>query len=114
MKDLITIRIYFESGQKIEEQTFWRKFFSPDFSSELIKRAKSFGIEQVIHLHVSKGYVNNQKINWGVSEIRHYSHPHLIEIIDTEAKINQFLEEQKLLIQGIKVIIVKSEVLIKQ
>ena len=113
MKDFITIRIYFEYGQKIHSQTFWKKMFSSDFSTELMKRAQVFGLKQVLHLNVNKGYLINQKVNWGTHEIRHYKHPHLIEIIDSESKINQFLEEQKELLHETNILVVKNEVLMK-
>lgn len=113
MKDLITIRIYFEYGQKVNHQSFWKKIASSDFSTELMKRAKAFGLQQVLHLNVTKGYFNDQKINWGISEIRHHKHPHLIEIIDSEFKINQFLNEQKNFLQEAEILIVKNEVIIK-
>tara|TARA_R110002049_G_scaffold308805_1_gene514138 strand:- start:2743 stop:3084 length:342 start_codon:yes stop_codon:yes gene_type:complete len=113
MKDFITIRIYFEYGQKVKDHSFWKKLYSSDFSTEIMKRAKAFGLHQVLHLNVSKGYLANQKINWGMNEIRHYKHPHLIEIIDTEEKINQFLEEQKNLLQTATILLVKNEVLMK-
>ncbi|MGO3183341.1 MAG: DUF190 domain-containing protein [Aequorivita sp.] len=111
MKDLITIRIYFEYGQKINHESFWNKMFSSDFSAELMKRAKAFGLHQVLNLNVNKGYLNNQNINWGTNEIRHYKHPHLIEITDSESKINKFLNEQKNMLHETKVLIVKNEVL---
>lgn len=113
IKNLITIRIYFENGQKIKNQSFWKKLYSSDFSTELMKRAKALGLKQVLHLNVSKGYFNSQEINWGVSEIRHFKHPHLIEIIDGEAKINQFLKEEQRLLQESSILMVKNEVLIK-
>lgn len=113
MKDLITIRIYFEYGQKIQDHSFWKKLYSSDFSTELMKRAKAFGLHQVLHLNVNKGYLDNQKMNWGVSEVRHYKHPHLIEITDAEEKINQFLEEQKNLLQATSILLVKNEILLK-
>lgn len=113
MKNFITIRIYFEYGQNVKDHSFWKKLYSSDFSTELMKRAKAFGLHQVLHLNVIKGYLDNQKINWGVNEIRHYKHPHLIEIIDTEEKINQFLEEQKNLFQTTTILLVKNEVVIK-
>ena len=113
MKALITVRIYFEYGIKIQHQSFWEKMYGSDFSSELMKRAKAFGLHQVLHINVSKGYLNNQNIKWGTSEIRHHKHPHLIEIIDTELKINQFLNEEKTLLEETKVLIVKNEVIIK-
>jgi len=113
MKDYITIRIYFEYGQKIKDHSFWKKLYASDFSIELMKRAKKFGIHQALHLNVRKGYLNNQKVNWGFSEIRHCKHPHLIEIIDSEVRINQFLREQKHLLEGVTILMVKNEVLIK-
>lgn len=113
MKNFITIRIYFEYGQKIKNISFWKKIYSSDFSAELMKRAKAFGLHQVLHLNVIKGYLNNQNINWGTNEIRHYKHPHLIEIIDSELKINQFLEEQKELLHETKILVVKNEVIMK-
>ena len=113
MKDSITIRIYFENGQKISAPSFWKRIFSSDFSTEVMNRAKAFGLHQVLHLNVSKGYLNNQQINWGRSEIRQFKHPHLIEITDSEFKLNQFLKEQKNFLQETKILIVKSEVSMK-
>jgi PII-like signaling protein len=113
MKDLITVRIYFEYGQKIDQQSFWAKLYASDFSRELLKRAKAFGLHQVLHLIVNKGYLNNQKINWGTNEIRHYKHPHLIEITDSESRINQFLDQEKHILQQTKVLFVKNEALLK-
>lgn len=113
MKDLITIRIYFEMGQKIDKTTFLKKIFPTDFSAELMKRAKNFGMSQVLHLHVSKGYLDHQDINWGISEIRHHKHPHIIEIVDSEEKINAFLEAEKTLLNDTHIIIVKNNILLK-
>jgi PII-like signaling protein len=111
MKNLVTIRIYFEYGQKIKNQSFWKKLYASDFSTELIKKAKGFGLEQVLHLNVSKGYLNNQKVFLGTNEIRHSKHPHLIEITDSELKINKFLDAEKNLFHETKLLIVKNEVL---
>lgn len=113
MNDFITIRIYFENGQKIKNLSFWGKLNSSNFSSEVMRRAKAFGLHQVLHLNVNKGYLDNQQINWGIGEIRHLKHPHLIEIIDSEIKINRFLEEQKDLFEAIRILMVKNEVLLK-
>ncbi len=113
MKDLVTIRIYFRYGHQLKNQSFWKKLFSPDFSTALMKSAKNFGLEQVLHLNVTNGYLDNQEINWGMNEIRHHKHPHLIEITDSEIKINQFLATHKESLEVTKVFIVKSEVLLK-
>lgn len=113
MKNFITIRIYFEQGQKIENQSFWKRIYSSDFSSELMKRIKAFGLHQALHFNVNKGYLNEQKINWGVSEFYLYNHPHVIEIIDSESRIHQFLEEEKKLLAATTVLLVKNEVVFR-
>ena len=113
MKELTTIRIYFEHGQKIKHDTFWKKIFLSHFSTEIMKSAKAFGLEQVLHLDVTNGYLDNHEISWGINEIRHHKHPHLIEITDSESKINAFLAKHKELLEETKVFIVKSEVLLK-
>ena len=113
MKNFITIRIYFEYGQKINNQSFWKKLYASDFSTERRKKAEAFGLEQVLHLNVSKGYLNNQKVNLGTSEIRHSKHPHLIEITDAELKRKEFLDAEKDLLQDTQILMVKNEVLVK-
>ncbi|WP_335965946.1 hypothetical protein [Galbibacter sp. PAP.153] len=112
MNNIITIRIYFEYGQKIKDRSFWKKIYAPDFSTELIKRAKALDLYQVLNINIGKGYFNKEKINWGIGETRHYNHPHLIEITDNEKKISAFLEQEKALLLKTNVIIVKNEILV--
>ena len=88
------------------------KNISSDFSTELMKRAKAFDLMQVLHLYVRKGYFDNQRIEWGVTEMQNFKHPQIIEITDSEAKINQFIDEQKELLHDCNTLIVKNEVLI--
>lgn len=49
-------------------------------------------------------------MNWEIHEIRRYKHPHLIEITQSESKINEFLDEEKSLLQETNVLVVKNEV----
>lgn len=113
MKTLTTLRIYFEYGQKMKNSSFWKRHFGADFSEELMKRAKNFRLQQVLHLNVNKGYLNDQSVHWGKHEIKHYKHPHLIEIVDSEEKINQFLDEEQAFLQAAKIVLVKNTVLLK-
>jgi len=112
MNDLTTIRIYFEYGQKVKNLPFWKRL-NYDFATEIIKKAKLQGLDQIINFSVSKGYFEKQKINWGNSEIKHFNHPHIIEITDSEEKLNIFLHQEKEFLKGIKILIVKNEVVLK-
>lgn len=114
MKQLTTIRIYFEYGQKANETSFWKKMTSSDFSTEIIKRAKALNLEQVLSFNVTKGYFNKGKIHWGVSEITNFRHPHVVEIIDTDEKISNFLQKEKELLEKSTVFMVKNEVLLNK
>ncbi|MEH6407641.1 MAG: DUF190 domain-containing protein [Leeuwenhoekiella sp.] len=112
MTNLITVRIYFEYGQKIKNVSFWKKLSSADFATELIKKAKAFDLDQAINFTVSKGYFEKGKIYW-TSETNHFKHPHVVELTDTEEKIDEFLKQEKSLLAETKILIVKSEVILK-
>lgn len=113
MKNHITIRVYFEYGQKIKNLSFWNRLKAGDFASELIKKAKAFDLEQALNFNVSKGYFEKGKIHWGISETRHFKHPHVVELTDTEDRINNFLQHQKGLLEETKIVLVKSEIQLK-
>ncbi len=67
----------------------------------------------MLYLNVSKVNFESQKINSSTIEIQYFKHPHLIEIVDTTSNVNQFLETQKNFLEGVQVMIVKSEVLVR-
>lgn len=111
MNELITIRIYFQYGQKIKNLPFWKRINS-DFATEIIKKAKSHDLDQVLNFGVSKGYFDKKKIKWGHSEIKHFNHPHIVEITDSEEKLNFFLDQEKQFFEGVKILLVKNEVIL--
>jgi len=110
MKNKTTIRLYFEYGKKAKGLSFWQRIWNNSFSTELLKRAKAKGIEQVICFNVTKGYLQNQPIQWGITEIVSAKHPQCIEMSDLESKIISFLNEQKQLLDKQKIILVKNEI----
>lgn len=110
MNKKVTIRLYFEYGKKAKGLSFWKRIWNNSFSSELLKRAKTSGIEQVICFNVTKGYLQNQSIQWGITEIPSSKHPQCIEMTDIESKITSFLDEQKQLLDKQQIILVKNEI----
>ncbi|PIB35528.1 hypothetical protein BFP72_09055 [Reichenbachiella sp. 5M10] len=112
MKDFITVRIYFENGQKIHSQSWWKNLFASDFATQLLKHAKASDLQQALHLHVDKGYFDKGKIQWASGEIRHFKHPHIIEITDTKSKVHGFLDQHKALLQAASPVLVKNETLL--
>lgn len=113
MKELVTIRIYFEYGKKLKDVSFWKKMHASDFASELLKRAKALHLYQAIHFNVTKGYLNQEAIKWGLSDIKPARHPQVIEITDTAEHIEQFLKQEKELLEDSSILIVKTACLLK-
>lgn len=110
MKNKTTIRLYYEFGKKAKGLSFWKRIWNNDFSTELLKRAKEKRIEQIICFNVTKGYLLNQPIQWGITETVSAKHPQCIEMTDFESKITSFLNEQKQLLDKQKIILVKNEI----
>ena len=110
MKEIVTLRIYFEYGQKTKGHSFWKKLHSGGFDRELLKKAKAFDLHQVLNFTVSKGYFNHAEIQWGQSESMHFRHPQVIEILDTEIKIMDFIKKEEILLQETKLVMVKNEI----
>ncbi|WP_373056679.1 DUF190 domain-containing protein [Zunongwangia sp. H14] len=111
MSDLVTIRIYFEYGEKMKNLSFWKRI-NFDLAAEIIKKAKAHNLDQVLNFNVSRGYFEKKKINWGYSEMKHSNHPHVVEITDTQEKLNAFLDKEQLLFEGVKILLVKNEVVL--
>ncbi|WP_372756185.1 DUF190 domain-containing protein [Labilibaculum sp.] len=112
MKDFVTLRIYFEHGQKAKGHSFWKKLHAPAFDREILKRAKAFDLYQVLNFNVSKGYLNGAAIQWGHAESLHFRHPQVMEIIDREEKIMAFVKQEESLLKETKLLLVKNEMLV--
>lgn len=94
---------------KSKTEFFLGKINSPNLTLEIIKRAKKAELYQVLNFSVSKGYLHQGKINWGLHDHPHDKHPHIIELIDTEEKIELFLKNQENLLNGALLFMVKEK-----
>ncbi|WP_435136209.1 DUF190 domain-containing protein [Formosa sp. A9] len=113
MNTLTTIRIYFEYGKTLKNVSFWKKLHAADFASEILKRAKANNLKQALQFNVSKGYLNQANIHWGHTEVKQAKHPQIIELTDTQERIEQFLNSEKALLEDTMVVMVKNEIVMK-
>lgn len=104
-----TLRIYYNAECKAPGLTFWQKVWDSSYSTCLIKKAKEYDIAQVICFNIPKGYLDNQSIQWGMSEVKNVKHPQCVELVDSEEKIRMFLECEKELLSQAKTVLVSSE-----
>lgn len=92
MNNMVTIRIYFEYQAKAVGLTRWQELFNDSLAYQLIKICKAQNIQQVIFFNVTYGYMNQQAIQWGISDLPSPNHPQCIEVSDNSDKINSLLE----------------------
>ena len=109
MENNITIaRLYFNYGQSIKGQSFWKNIWNNSLSDFLIKKAKESNIEQTNLFIAKAGYLNYQSIKNNISEMPALNNPVCIELIDNDTKINQFLEINKVNLKEVKIIIINE------
>lgn len=112
MNDMETIRIYFESKTKAVGLTRWQRLWNNRLSSQLIKMCKSLDMKQVICFDITAGYLNHQRIQWGISEVPTPQYPQCIEITDTPEKIAVFEEYAKAILQVAQIYHVEKQELV--
>jgi PII-like signaling protein len=107
MENNITIaRLYFNYGQSIKGQTFWKRLWNNSLSDFLLKKAKESNIDQATLFTAKAGYLNYEDIKNNISEIPPLKNPVCIELVDNDNKIKQFLELNKENLKEVKTIII--------
>ncbi|WP_213197394.1 DUF190 domain-containing protein [Cloacibacterium caeni] len=112
-KSTVIVRIYFEYGASVKDQSFWKRLWNNSLGEFLLKKARESNIEQANIFIAKSGYLNYKNISYNISELPALKNPACLELIDNENKINQFLKLNKDLLKQAKIILVQpsSEIL---
>ncbi len=107
-------RIYMPQYVKVKDPSasWWKKVFDPSLATFILKRAKSFQIEQCIHQPVFAGYMHKERLAYNISEVTPPSLPRCIELVDTREKIESFLKEIRNYLSECKVVVFDAVVLV--
>jgi PII-like signaling protein len=109
--DNITVRIYFEQGQKIKGLTFWKKLFYNSFSHYILKAAKEADIKQAISFHVTAGYLaHHSRIRIEHPEALSLKHPQCVELLGEKEKIYFFINKHKSQFHSNQIVIVEDKI----
>lgn len=108
-KNITVLRIYFRNGQKAKNLNFWQKLWNNNFGQHLLKKAKEIGIEQANIFTAKTGYLDNDKINYNISEIPAYKNPVCLELIDQNEKLKLFIEQNKVELSEANVILLNND-----
>lgn len=103
------LRIYFSYGQKAQNLTFWQKMWNNNLGQQLLKKAKELNIEQANIFTAKAGYLDNEKINFNISEIPPNKNPVCLELIDQPEKLKLFIEKHATELSEANVILLNND-----
>ena len=106
--NISVLRIYFRYGQKAQNQSFWQKLWNNNLGQQLLKKAKEMNIEQANIFTAKAGYLNNEKINFNISEIPPSKNPVCLELIDQHEKLKSVIEQNQENLKEVKIIVLNS------
>lgn len=109
-QNLSIARIYFRHGQKVKEQSFWKRLLSTNLGQQLLKKAKESDIYQAAIFTAKAGYLQGDPIITHISEIPSHYNPVCLELLDTESNLKNFLTSNKDLLTDTHVIFLKETV----
>jgi PII-like signaling protein len=108
-ENISVLRIYFRYGQKAENLSFWQKMWNNNLGQQLLKKAKELNIEQANIFTAKVGYLNNEKINYNISEIPPNKNPVCLELVDQQEKLKLFIEQHKAELSKVNVILLNND-----
>lgn len=106
--NISVLRIYFRYGQKAQNQSFWQNLWNNNLGQQLLKKSKEMNIEQANIFTAKAGYLNNEKINFNISEIPPSKNPVCLELIDQHEKLKSFIEQNQENLKEVKIIVLNS------
>ena len=106
---MTVLRLYFHYGARTRKQGFFAKFRAPSLGTDLLTKAKDFGIEQVILHRVSAGFLKGDILRKDIFEVPPDRLPQCIELIDQEEKLRLFLETYPLSPEEVRVVLLRAE-----
>lgn len=107
MENNVTIlRIYFDYGQSVKEQSFWKRFRNSSLSNLLLKKAKEVNIKQANLFTAKSGYLNYETIKIYNSEMPSSKNPMCLEVIDNDKNIKMFIQQNKELLESTMIVLV--------
>ena len=94
-QNITSVKIYFNYGQHVKGQSFWKKLWSNNLGQVLLKNAKEMGIRQATIYAVKAGYLHSDSISINNAEFIMDKQPVCLELFDLPEKLESFLEKNK-------------------
>ncbi|MGF6571720.1 hypothetical protein ABH945_003841 [Paraburkholderia sp. GAS333] len=90
---IAALRLYFPLATRARATRFWHHLSAPALAHHLIALAKRANILQAMSHHISAGYLPGERLSHHHPEISGMRHPQCLELVDTEARLRQFMRD---------------------
>jgi hypothetical protein len=90
---IAALRLYFPIATRARATRFWHRLSAPALAHHLVALAKRSNIVQAMSHHVCAGYLRGERLSHHHPEINGMRHPHCLELVDTEARLRQFMRD---------------------
>ena len=109
MTDLTALRLYLPHAARAKPTRFWHKLSAPVLSHRLLRAAHHQGIHQVILHAVHAGYLPGRALSHRHVETICPEHPLCIELINSEARLRDFLKTHEEDLDGVQAVLFRCE-----
>lgn len=93
--DFAALRLYLPHSARAKPTRLWHRISAPVLSQRLLRAAHHQGIRQVVMHAVHAGYLPGRAPSHRHVETTPPEHPLCIELIDSEARLRNFLQTHK-------------------
>lgn len=90
---IAALRLYFPLATRARVTRLWHRLSAPALAHHLIAVAKRANILQAMLHHISCGYLPGERLSHHHPEISGMRHPQCLELVDTEARLRQFMRD---------------------
>lgn len=90
---IAALRLYFPLATRARATRFWHRLSAPALAHHLVAVARRANILQAMLHHVSAGYLPGERLSHHHPEISGMRHPQCLELVDTEARLRQFMHD---------------------
>lgn len=108
-QSLAALRLYFPMSMRAKASRFWHHLSAPVLAHHLLVVAKKARIQQAMLHPISSGYLPGQRLSHFHPEMHDMSHPQCLELVDSESRLRDFLQEHAEELQKVHVVLFKCE-----
>jgi PII-like signaling protein len=106
---IAALRLYFPAATRTRVTRLWHRLSAPALAHHLIAVARRANILQAMLHHIICGYLPGERLSHHHPEISGMRHPQCLELVDTEARLRQFMHDHADELRKVHVVLLFGE-----